>query len=165
VTSDDKDEENRPLSEDGPLSPGFEMHYDTLRGEQGIKGETGERGETGKPGGRLPAVQARAIVYLFVINLIFVIACLGAFIHYAASTRAALLHQQQTYEAGQRHEQAEQRAAGAQVIRKLCTTFGELAANKPPAGNPDTNPSRGYDQRNHRILDGVGPDIGCAGSR
>lgn len=84
--------------------------------------------------------------------------------HYVNSTRAALLNQQQAYEAGQRRDQAEQRAAGVLVIRKLCTTFGELAANKPPAGNPNTNPSRGYDQRNHKILDGVGPDIGCGGS-
>ena len=65
------------------------------------------------------------------------------------------------YEAGQRHEQATQREEGKIVIGKLCTTFGELAANKPPAGNPATNPSRRYDQDNHRILDNIGPDLGC----
>lgn len=129
---------------------------------RGPKGEKGEQGEQGKQGARLPAGVARAIVYLSVLNLIFVAVCFGGLVHYADSTRTALLHQQQAYEADQRHEQAEQRADGAAVERKLCTTFGELAANQPPAGNPDTNPSRGYDQRNHKILDEVGPDLQCA---
>ena len=127
----------------------------------GAKGDKGEQGKQGRPGARLPAGQARAIVYLFALNLVFIAACLAGLIHYADSTRAALLHQQQVYEAGQRHEQATQREEGKIVIGKLCTTFGELAANKPPAGNPATNPSRRYDQRNHQILDSIGPDLGC----
>jgi hypothetical protein len=131
------------------------------RGPRGEKGEQGAQGRQGKQGARLPVGVARAIVYLFIVNVIFVAACFGGLVHYADSTRTALLHQQQAYEAGQRHEQAEQRAAGVAVERKLCTTFGELAANRPPAGNPNTNPSRGYDQRNHKILDEVGPDLQC----
>ena len=41
------------------------------------------------------------------------------------------------------------------------TTFGKLAANKPPAGNPETNPSRAYEQRQAVILDELGADLGC----
>lgn len=61
----------------------------------------------------------------------------------------------------EQHVQAEQQAAGAALERKLCTTFGRLAANKPPAGNPVTNPSRAYEQENHAILDELGDDLGC----
>jgi type II secretory pathway pseudopilin PulG len=105
----------------------------------------------------------RSVISLVVVAFVLLGANFLFTAHYVNSTRAALLHQEQQYEAGQRQEQAQQRAAGALVIAKLCTTFGELAANKPPAGNPNTNPSRAYDQRNHEILDGVGPDIGCGG--
>lgn len=58
-------------------------------------------------------------------------------------------------------EQAAQRAAGVILEQKLCTTFGKLAANKPPAGNPETNPSRAYEQRQAVILDELGADLGC----
>ena len=59
-------------------------------------------------------------------------------------------------------EQAAQRAAGVILEQKLCTTFGKLAANKPPAGNPETNPSRAYEQRQAVILDELGADLGCS---
>ena len=59
-------------------------------------------------------------------------------------------------------EQAAQRAAGVILEQKLCTTFGKLAANKPPAGNPETNPSRAYEQRQAVILDELGTDLGCS---
>ena len=45
--------------------------------------------------------------------------------------------------------------------RKLCQTFGELAALKPPAGNPATNPARSYDQQLHATLSQLGTDLGC----
>lgn len=61
----------------------------------------------------------------------------------------------------EQQEQQEQQRAGALLEQKLCTTFGKLAANKPPAGNPATNPSRRYDQNNHAILDELGADLGC----
>lgn len=47
------------------------------------------------------------------------------------------------------------------IVAKLCTTLDELAQNKPPTGNPDTNPSRAYEQKEYRILTGIGHDIGC----
>jgi hypothetical protein len=64
----------------------------------------------------------------------------------------------------QRQTKATQAAAqktGAMVEQRLCSTLDLLAANEPPAGNPLTNPSRGYDQRNHEILSELGPDLGC----
>lgn len=60
----------------------------------------------------------------------------------------------------EQHEQAMQQAAGAAISRKLCITFGKLAANKPPGGNPATNPSRRYEQDNAAILAELGPDLG-----
>jgi hypothetical protein len=57
--------------------------------------------------------------------------------------------------------QASQKRQGLLVEEKLCKTFGNLAALKPPPGDPKTNPSRAYDQGVHTVLSGVGPDIGC----
>jgi hypothetical protein len=62
-------------------------------------------------------------------------------------------------------EQAAQRRAGQMVERKLCTTFGSLAALEPPPGNPHTNPSRGYLQAEHATLVQLGADLGCGGTR
>jgi hypothetical protein len=64
----------------------------------------------------------------------------------------------------EQHEQAmqkaSQQAAGAAISRKLCITFGKLAANKPPSGDPATNPARRYEQDNAAILAELGPDLG-----
>ncbi len=61
----------------------------------------------------------------------------------------------------EQHEQAAQRAAGALLEARLCATLATLAADKPPAGNPRTNPSRAYEQNQHATLDELGPDLGC----
>jgi len=103
----------------------------------------GERGERGEPGRRLPAGQARAIVYLFLVNTVLVVAgylLLSSAVH---------------------HEQAAQRAQGQIAERKLCTTLGRLAELHPPAGPPSSNPSRAYLQDLHTTLAQLGPDIGC----
>ena len=60
----------------------------------------------------------------------------------------------------QREQAAQQRAAIAQQ-RKLCTTFGTLAALKPPPGNPAKNPSRAFEDNLHTALDQLGLDLGC----
>ena len=54
-----------------------------------------------------------------------------------------------------------QKKQGMLVEERLCKTFGDLAALKPPPGDPKTNPSRAYDQGVHTVLSGVGPDIDC----
>jgi hypothetical protein len=56
---------------------------------------------------------------------------------------------------------AAQERSGQVLGEKLCATFGKLAALKPPAGNPVTNPARGYDQELHFTLDQLGADLGC----
>jgi hypothetical protein len=58
-------------------------------------------------------------------------------------------------------EQKSQQQAGAVLGRKLCATFGALAALKPPAGDPKTNPSRAYLQAEHDTLVQLGTDLGC----
>jgi hypothetical protein len=126
----------------------MEQMVSLARGPRGAKGEKGDQGATGAS--RLPVVQARAIVYLFALNLALFIV-LGA----------ALFHYVHAYQAGQARDQAAQRKAGQVVERALCGTFGELALNKPPPGNPAQNPSRAYDQRQHAILAQVGPDLRC----
>jgi hypothetical protein len=59
------------------------------------------------------------------------------------------------------HTQAAARAQGILVEEKICATLGQLAALKPPPGDPATNPSRAFDDRLHATLDGLGPDLGC----
>jgi hypothetical protein len=59
------------------------------------------------------------------------------------------------------HEQQQEQAAGAALSRKLCSTFGTLAALHPPEGNPKTNPSRAYEQEEHAALVQLGTDLGC----
>jgi hypothetical protein len=68
---------------------------------------------------------------------------------------------QAAIQAAQHREQVMQQQAGAVVIGKLCLTFGKLAALKPPAGNPATNPSRAFEQREHATLVQLGTDLGC----
>ena len=64
-------------------------------------------------------------------------------------------------QAAQRHEQVLQQQAGVILGRKLCATFGALAALKPPPGDPKTNPSRAFEQQLHATLDQLGADLGC----
>lgn len=54
-----------------------------------------------------------------------------------------------------------QQRAGVVLGERLCTTFGRLAALKPPPGNPAVNPSRAYEQEEHATLDQLGTDLGC----
>ena len=65
--------------------------------------------------------------------------------------------------AAQQHERQLQQEAGVILSRKLCVTFGALAALKPPSGNPKANPSRAYEQELHATLDQLGTDLGCKG--
>jgi hypothetical protein len=117
------------------------------------RGPKGEQGDTGQRGARGPAMSGpvrRAIVYL----------CVGAFTIGGANllwTNQAV----NSYKAGQAAEQATAQRQGEMLEHKLCTTFGSLAALKPPPGNPHTNPSRAYEQGEHAILDQVGPDLQC----
>lgn len=122
------------------------------KGDTGAKGDKGDRGEKGTCG--LPPGQARAVVYLFVLGVVLFVV-LGV----------ALFHYVHAYQGAQAQEQAQAHRQGQLIERKLCQTFDQLASNKAPAGNPLTNPSRAFDQRQHAILAQVAPDLGCTARR
>jgi hypothetical protein len=127
------------------------------RGPQGVPGRQGNQGNRGEQGAAgLSRPVRRALVFMF--GLAVALAAFGLFwINHAVHDSQAAI------QASQHREQVAQQQAGAALERKLCTTFGKLAANKPPAGNPVTNPSRRYDQDQHAILDELGTDLGCKG--
>ena len=79
-------------------------------------------------------------------------------VHYANALQAA-----QQRQAAQ--QAASQRAEGAALEHKLCTTLGRLSALKPPAGSPADNPSRAFEQELTATLAELGPDVGCNGKR
>lgn len=122
------------------------------RGPQGQQGQQGNRGERGTAG--LSGPVRRALVFLFALSV--VLAGVGLFwtAHEVHASQAAI-------QSGQHREQVSQQRAGATLERALCTTFGRLAALKPPAGDPKTNPSRAYLQGQHDTLAQLGTDLGC----
>jgi hypothetical protein len=67
-------------------------------------------------------------------------------------------------------QQAQQRQ-GVQIEAKLCATLeplAGLAGLTPPAGNPDSNPSRAFEQQlvvKLAPLAQLGPDLGCDRAR
>jgi hypothetical protein len=119
---------------------------------QGPRGEKGNRGDRGMPG--LSGRVTRAVLFMFALAVILAVSGLFWINHEVHVNAAAL-------QASYAREQQEQRQAGAALGRALCTTFGRLAALKPPPGNPVLNPARGYDQQLHVTLDQLGTDLGC----
>ena len=121
------------------------MSEELERRFRGDKGDQGERGPAGARGPRLPPGVARSVVVLFVFALLLSGVNLLWTSHVVSSQQAAAQH------------------AGQLVERKLCTTFGSLAALRPPPGNPSANPSRAYLQAEHATLVQLGTDLGCEG--
>lgn len=120
-----------------------------------VPGPQGEPGKPGAPGtAGLSISVSRALVYLFAVAVFLGGLSLFWSAHEANATRAAI-------QAADAREQKAQQRAAVILGEKLCITFARLAANKPPPGNPKTNPSRAYDQNNHEILDELGADLGC----
>ena len=125
------------------------------RGEQGEHGDQGERGATGAAGakgipGVIPPRIRRAFASLFV--LMFALAAVNLFWSWHLATAS---------QAAQRAGQTAAQRQSAMVERKICTTMSRLAALRPPAGNPATNPSRAYLQGEHDTLVQLGTDLGC----
>ena len=122
------DEEHRPLSEHGPLSPGFEMRYETLRGEKGEQGEPGERGEQGEQGNeatRLPVSQGRAVVYMFILAVLLSLVCLAGLVYYGhrlSGQQQQVSQQQQAVVRQQREFLASQQAGS----KKTCDTIIQI---------------------------------------
>jgi hypothetical protein len=119
-----------------PVRESMERMQAMVRGPKGERGERGAQGQLSRP-------LRRAVVYLFAVAVGLALAVgIGGFVQY-------------------RHAEAMQRQQGQAVERKLCTTMARLAALRPPPGNPEVNPARGYDQQLHATLDQLGPDLGC----
>jgi len=94
-----------------------------------------------------------SIVVLFAIAVVISVA-----------TYFAEVHNNQASERVQRQQAAQQaaaqRAQGEALERKLCTSLGDLAALKPPPGDPG-DLSRAYLLEQHQVLAELGPDVGC----
>jgi hypothetical protein len=52
-------------------------------------------------------------------------------------------------------------AQSSQFEAHLCRTLDTVKALQPPPGNPNTNPSRAYDQQEHAALAQLAADLGC----
>ena len=53
---------------------------------------------------------------------------------------------------------------GAIVEAKLCHDIGTMAALQPPSGPAEVNPSRAYEQAEHRAWLGLLADLNCKGT-
>jgi hypothetical protein len=58
-------------------------------------------------------------------------------------------------------QQAAQRRAGELVEKAICTDLGTMAQIPAPAGPAATNPSRAYEQAEHRAWAGLYAGLGC----
>ena len=128
------------------------------QGNQGNQGNPGHPGTRGEQGMRGPAGLSRpvrrALVYLFTLSMALAAFSLFWTVHEVHASQVAI-------QAAQHREQVSQQQAGAILGEKLCTTFGRLAALKPPSGSPAKNPSRAFEQSLHATLDELGTDLGC----
>ena len=127
-----------------PRSAAAERIQALTRGQKGDKGAQGNQGNRGEQGEQGLSRRTRgAVVYLFFAAVLLAALALFGVLHSSQVTRASQQKQDQVVE------------------RKLCTTLAKLTALRPPPGNPETNPSRKFDQDLHATLAQLGPDIGC----
>jgi hypothetical protein len=124
---------------------------------RGPKGDKGDRGDEGKPSSRLPVSQARAIVYLFGLAVLLSVIALFWINREVHSAAAAQQRQEQA-------QQQAQRKAGLLIEQAICTDVGTMAQIPAPAGAADANPSRAYEQAEHRAWAGLYAGLRCGGS-
>jgi hypothetical protein len=78
-----------------------------------------------------------------------------------ASTKQQLENQNAQQLAAQKEAAEKQQAAATAEIQALCHDLGTMAAIAPPAGSPADNPSRAYEQSEHRAWQGLYSSIHC----
>ena len=120
---------------------GVEMRF---RGPRGPQGEPGEQGSTGPV---MPGVIAWLLLALVLV--------MGA-----SNLLASYLIEQNGQGQQRQAEQAAQKA-GNEIEVKLCTDVGTMSRLAPPAGNPASNPSRAYEQAEHRTWRGLYDSLEC----
>lgn len=131
-------EQDERLAVQGPQGPQGPQGRQGRPGNQGNQGSRGEQGTAG-----LSRSVRRALVFMFALAVVLAASALFWINHAVHDNQAA------------------QQRQGQVIERKLCLTFVKLAALKPPAGNPKTNPSRAFDDNLHATLDDLGTDLGC----
>jgi DNA-binding protein H-NS len=105
-------------------------------------------------------IEARnvVIIVLLLLNFLFTAAYQNhsqvAFRHQQAEQQAAARRQQAT-------EQAVQRKAGLLIEEKICEDVGSMERIPPPRGAAAANPSRAYEQAEHRTWRGLFLGLDC----
>lgn len=129
------------------------------KGERGEKGEKGTKGDQGERG--MPPAQRRAIVYLFLLNMAFIVLGFLWLAHIQGDNDAYQARQHATEVRVQKAQQAASQKAGQHVLHLLCLDLGTMANIAPPTGNPAANPSRAYEDAEHRAWTGLDTGLGC----
>ncbi len=103
----------------------------------------------------------RALAVLVALVLVVGAGNLLATRQYLDSYKAGQAREQAAQQVVQRREQAVSRAAGVLIEQKLCLDLGTMSGIPAPPGNPQANPSRAYEQAEHRAWLGLYDGLGC----
>lgn len=105
--------------------------------------------EPGSPG------RALALTIICVLGAVFLVA--GYFTWSTNNTNGQLVSVNQKL----REQQAASQKAGLLIEKAICLDMGTMAAIPPPAGAGPSNPSRTYEQAEHRAWQGLYDGLRC----
>lgn len=104
-------------------------------------------------------VEIHRVTFWFGAFIIALVLLMGA-----ANLWASWQFNKNAQEANAKTQQKQEELANRE-LQRLCHDVGTMAAIPPPAGSAAANPSRAYEQAEHRAWMGLQNDIGCpAGS-
>jgi hypothetical protein len=104
-----------------------------------------------------PGSPARALAWTIICVLAAVLLLGGYFTWSEAHTNAQLA----ATNARLRQEQAASQKAGLLIEERICLDMSTMANIPPPAGPAQANPSRAYEQDEHRAWKGLVDGLGC----
>lgn len=104
-----------------------------------------------------PGSPGRALAWTIICVLAAVLLLGGYFTWFEAHTNSQL----QATNAKLRAEQEASQKAGLLIEQRICLDMGTMAKIPPPAGPPAANPSRAYEQDEHRAWEGLVTGLGC----